>query len=68
LFCGEIDAHDVDLIRDQLGPDATIATPAASLRRAAYLAEMGWERLARGEFDELASLAPIYLHLPQVDG
>ncbi len=68
LLCGEIDAGDIDLIRDHLGLDVTIATPAASLRRASYLAEMGWERLARGDYDEASSLAPIYLQLPQIDG
>jgi tRNA threonylcarbamoyladenosine biosynthesis protein TsaB len=68
LLCGEIDAQDVDLIRDQLGPDVTISTPAASLRRAAYLAELGWERLARGDVDNPATLSPIYLQQPQIDG
>ncbi len=68
LCCGEIEAGDVDLIRDHLGSDVIIATPAASLRRASYLAEMGWERLAQGDFDDTSSLAPIYLQNPQIDG
>ena len=61
------DVQAADLIREQLGPEASIATPAASLRRAAFLAEIGWERLARGESDDAATLAPIYLHHPQID-
>jgi tRNA threonylcarbamoyladenosine biosynthesis protein TsaB len=68
FFCGEIDVHAADLIREQLGAEASIATPAASLRRAAFLAEIGWERLARGESDDAAALEPIYLHHPQIDG
>ncbi len=68
LFCGEIDARDAALIRERLGLVATIAPPAASLRRAAYLAELGWQRLGRGDFDDPASLSPIYLHHPQIDG
>lgn len=68
LLCGEIDARDRDLIRDQLGADVMIATPAASLRRAAYLAELGWERLAQGDADNPASLSPIYLQQLQIDG
>jgi tRNA threonylcarbamoyladenosine biosynthesis protein TsaB len=68
LLCGELDAHDRDLIRDQLGPDVIIASPAASLRRAAYLAELGWERLAQGDADNPASLSPIYLQQLQIDG
>jgi tRNA threonylcarbamoyladenosine biosynthesis protein TsaB len=68
LLCGEIDARDRDLIRDQLGPDVVIATPAAALRRAGYLAELGWERLAQGSADDPASLSPIYLQQPQIYG
>lgn len=67
LFCGEIDAQDADLIRKNADPAATIASPAASLRRASYLAELGWERLARGDSDDASTLSPIYLHNPQID-
>lgn len=67
LFCGEIDADHVDQIRERLGLTAIVATPAASLRRAAYLAELGWERLSRGDSDDAATLSPIYLQHPQID-
>ena len=67
LFCGEIDARDANLIHQQLGLSATVTTPAASLRRAAYLTELGWERLARDDSDDAATLSPIYLHHPQID-
>jgi tRNA threonylcarbamoyladenosine biosynthesis protein TsaB len=67
LFCGEIDADHVDQIRERLGLTAVVATPAASLRRAAYLAELGWERLSRGDSDDAATLSPIYLQHPQID-
>lgn len=67
LFCGELDAQDSDLIRRKLGSTASIASPAGSLRRASYLAESGWERLARGDSDDAATLSPIYLHHPQID-
>jgi len=50
LLCGEIEARDSELIRQSLGLVVTIATPASSLRRAGYLAELGWKRLARGVF------------------
>lgn len=66
LFCGELLAADVCVIRQQLGQDVVIASPAAALRRAAYLAELGWERLARGESDDAATLSPIYLREPQI--
>jgi tRNA threonylcarbamoyladenosine biosynthesis protein TsaB len=67
LVCGEMDAQDAVLVRERLGSASIIATPAASLRRAAYLAELGWERLARGESDDAATLSPIYLQQPQID-
>lgn len=67
LFCGEIDHNDADHLQDRLGDKAILATPAASLRRAAFLAELGWERLSRGDSDDPATLAPIYLHHPQID-
>ena len=37
---------------------------AISLRRAGYLAELGWQRLRQGQTDESASLAPLYLFNP----
>jgi len=62
LFCGEIDAREASLIRQRMGGDAIVVTPAASPRRAAYLAEIGWERLACGDHDDPVTLSPIYLH------
>lgn len=42
----------------------TVALPAAAQRRAAALAELAWLRHQRGEADDLASLAPVYLQEP----
>lgn len=67
LFCGELDARDVELIHERLGATATIASPASALRRAAYLAELGWSRLSRGDADDVASLSPLYLQQPHID-
>jgi len=38
-----------------------VASPALSMRRAGYLAELAWQRFSAGERDELFSLTPIYL-------
>jgi tRNA threonylcarbamoyladenosine biosynthesis protein TsaB len=67
LFCGEVDNHDAGRIREHFGSETIVATPAASLRRASYLAELGWERLSRGDSDDPSSLSPIYLRSPQID-
>ncbi len=66
FFCGEIDAQAAALLRERLGDKAAVASPASSLRRAGYLAELGWQRLERGEVDDPATLSPIYLRHPSI--
>ena len=66
FFCGEIDAQATELLRERLGAKTVVASPASSLRRAGYLAELGWQRLERGEVDDPATLAPIYLRRPPI--
>ncbi len=66
LFCGEIDGPLSDALQAHMGVRAVIASPAASLRRASYLAELGWQRLRRGETDDLTTLEPLYLHHPNI--
>jgi tRNA threonylcarbamoyladenosine biosynthesis protein TsaB len=59
--CGELTAEE----RRVLGRDrkqVLLATPAQSLRRPAYLAEVAWKRWQAGQVDNPASLAPVYLH------
>jgi tRNA threonylcarbamoyladenosine biosynthesis protein TsaB len=63
-FYGELDTSLRKRLRYELGELAHLPSPAASLRRAGYLAEMGWQRLERGERDNLATLSPIYLNNP----
>ena len=46
------------------GEQLSVLDGATSLRRAGYLAELGWQRLRQGQHDEPASLAPIYLYNP----
>lgn len=59
--CGELDENDVLLLREQ-APSVQIASPAQSLRRPAYLAEIGWQRWKAGMIDDPATLSPLYLH------
>jgi len=66
LFAGEIGTGTVDALRAGLGTQVRFASPAATLRRAGYLAELAWKRYQRGEQDDPASFAPIYLHEPAV--
>jgi tRNA threonylcarbamoyladenosine biosynthesis protein TsaB len=61
IFCGEIGKAGLAALTGRAAKTLIIA-PAQRLRRAGYLAALGWERLARGEQDDLAALQPIYLH------
>lgn len=61
LVCGELSSAE----RQTLGrkrKTILLASPAMSLRRPSYLAELAWKRLKSGKVDEVISLAPIYLH------
>jgi tRNA threonylcarbamoyladenosine biosynthesis protein TsaB len=60
-FAGEITPEAARLIRDK---KLRQAGPADSVRRAGYLAEMGWKRLRKGQLDDPAALVPIYLQEP----
>lgn len=62
LFAGEIDAALRQELATALDANAVLLPPAAQLRRAGFLAELGWARLLRGERDDPASLAPVYMH------
>lgn len=61
IFCGEIDACGLDALTGRAAK-TTIVPAATRLRRAGCLAELGWERLVRGEQDDPVTLQPIYLH------
>src|SRR5690242_6238242 len=59
LFCGDVDADVQAVLRERLGARVTFPTPAASIRRPGYLAELAWQRLLAGDTDSPASLEPI---------
>ena len=61
LVCGEINEDERRLLvrKRKL---VRLLSPARSLRRPGYLAEIGWRRWRAGKFDDPATLAPIYLH------
>ncbi len=63
LFAGEISPEAVKQIR-AAGKEFRVALPAASVRRASILAEIGWRRLRQGQVDDADSLAPLYLKEP----
>jgi tRNA threonylcarbamoyladenosine biosynthesis protein TsaB len=64
LVVGELTAGERQrLIRKKV--NVVLTSPAMSVRRPAILAQIAWKRWQEGRVDEPASLAPVYLQLPQ---
>jgi len=63
LFCGELSPSTEAQLTDKLAvtPEAIIESSWVS-----SLAELGWQRLNRGDFDDLATLQPLYLRRPPI--
>ncbi|MCH8814969.1 MAG: tRNA (adenosine(37)-N6)-threonylcarbamoyltransferase complex dimerization subunit type 1 TsaB [Chloroflexi bacterium] len=65
LIVGEIDDELTAAVADA-GSNVVYARGVASVRRAGALAEIGFDRLSRGEDDELALVKPVYLRPPAI--
>jgi tRNA threonylcarbamoyladenosine biosynthesis protein TsaB len=61
LFCGDLDDQVRGRLQALLGERALFPSPAATLRRPSFLAELAWQRLQSGEQDDVAALEPVYL-------
>jgi len=66
LFCGEFVASLAGELRKQLKQRAIISSSPARLRRASFLAELGQQRLEAGNYDNPATLHPLYLRRPPI--
>ena len=66
IFCGEFIPFIATQLRKQLKQRAIISTSAARLRRASFLAELGQQQLKAGNYDDLATLQPLYLRRPAI--
>ncbi len=66
IFCGELTALTIAQLRKKLKQKAIISPPAARLRRASFLAELGQKQLEAGNYDNPATLHPIYLRQPHI--
>jgi len=64
IICGRLPPHLAQEMEQQLKERALILK--ATLRRAGYLAELGWQRLQRGQTDNPTTLQPLYLRHPSV--
>lgn len=61
IVCGELTTAERRMIAE-MNPFIQMVSPAQSLRRPAYLAEIGWQRWQANQVDDPAYLSPIYLH------
>ena len=66
IFCGELIPLITTQLRKRLKQKAVIPSSAASLRRASFLAELGLKRLKTGDYDNTATLQPLYLRRPVI--
>jgi tRNA threonylcarbamoyladenosine biosynthesis protein TsaB len=64
LVCGEL-TEDTRALLGRKRVNVILASPAQSVRRPAYLAELGWQRWLAGRVDDPAILSPTYLHYNQ---
>ncbi len=65
IVCGELTEDERRLFRRKR-ITVELASPAQSLRRPSFLAELGWRRWKKGMSDDPATLSPEYLHYDQV--
>jgi tRNA threonylcarbamoyl adenosine modification protein YeaZ len=65
LLCGEED-DALDALLSEWDVEAVKSAVAPSRRRADYLAELGWRRLAAGQADDVRALVPLYLREPAI--
>jgi len=61
IVCGELNAGERKRLAKKRA-NVLLCSPAQSVRRPGILAELAWKRWRAGEADDVASLAPIYLH------
>ncbi|MEJ2757190.1 MAG: tRNA (adenosine(37)-N6)-threonylcarbamoyltransferase complex dimerization subunit type 1 TsaB [Anaerolineales bacterium] len=60
LVCGELD-EDLRKLLGRKYKNVLLASPAQSLRRPSYLAELAWNRWQAGEINKPETVAPVYL-------
>jgi tRNA threonylcarbamoyladenosine biosynthesis protein TsaB len=61
LVCGELNEEERRRLARKR-KNVHLASPAQSLRRPGFLAELGWQRLENEQFDDPVTLSPFYLH------
>ncbi len=66
MFCGEFIPSVTPQLKKQLKRKAIIPSPITGLRRASFLAELGLKQFETGNYDNPATLQPLYLRRPSI--
>ncbi len=66
VFCGEFVPSIASELKKRLKQKALIIPPAAGLRRAGFLAELGLKRFKAGNYDNPTTLQPLYFRGPSI--
>lgn len=66
IFCGEFVPFIATQLSKELKQKAIILSPAAGLRRASFLAELGLKQFKAGDYDNPVTLQPLYLRGPSI--
>jgi len=66
VFCGEFVPSIAAELKKRLKQKALILPPAAHLRRAGFLAELGLKRIKAGDYDNPTTLQPLYFRGPAI--
>lgn len=64
VVVGEISVDGAQLLRETTKNNAKLISPASSVRKASYLAELGWRRFRQKDVDDIKTLTPIYMREP----
>lgn len=64
IICGELTEEERRLLARKRR-NVLLASPAASVRRPAILAELAWERFLQNDVDDPVTLSPTYLHIAE---
>ena len=64
LICGELTGEERHLLARKR-KNVLLASPASSVRRPSFLAELAWQRWQSGQVDDPVTLSPVYLHIAE---
>jgi tRNA threonylcarbamoyladenosine biosynthesis protein TsaB len=64
LFCGDVDDAAHQLLSERYGAAVQFAQGSDNVRRAAVLADLGWQRWQHDDVDDVVTLEPLYLGNP----